>query len=70
MTDNELLLNPTGDFTVCPVCDLCGAEMPLAKFEALPDKPEYSTFRCAKCSHTETFLAEAEEQTTTRISKR
>ena len=58
MTDNELLLYPLGDPFDCPVCSQCGAEMPLARLEALPGHSDYSTFRCAVCGHSETFIAE------------
>ena len=59
MVDTDLLLYPMGEATDRAVCDLCGAEMSLAKFEWQPGKPEFSTFRCSKCAHSETFLAEA-----------
>ena len=62
MINNDLLLYPMGDFSERPVCDLCGAEMPLAKFEGIAGKPEFSTFRCGECSHSETFLAEVADR--------
>jgi DNA-directed RNA polymerase subunit RPC12/RpoP len=58
MSENELLLYPLGDPTDRPACSECGAEMPLAKLEAGPGGNDYSTFRCAACSHSETFIAE------------
>jgi hypothetical protein len=58
MTDTDLLLYPMGEATDNPSCEVCGAEMPLAKFEALPGSLEFSTFRCPACCHSETFLAE------------
>ena len=61
MTDNDLLLYPMGDATDRPACNVCGSEMPLAKFEAMPGQPEFSTFRCGECSHSETFLAQSDE---------
>jgi hypothetical protein len=32
--------------------------MPLARLEAAPGKPDYSTFRCPGCGRSEMFVAD------------
>ena len=56
--ENELLLYPLGDPTDAPACTRCGADMPLARLEAAPGRPDYSTFRCPACNRSETFIAD------------
>jgi hypothetical protein len=58
MTDNEFLLYPLGEPTDLPVCIGCGEPMPLARLDALPGRPDYSTFRCPACSRSETFIGD------------
>ena len=61
MTTTDLLLYPMGEATDLPVCAECGFNMTLAKFEAQRGSPVFSTFRCADCGHSETFLAEPDD---------
>jgi hypothetical protein len=70
MADNELLLYPLGDPLDRPLCNECGAEMPLAKLEARPGHTDYSTFRCPDCSHSETFIAENANPTDPQLGRR
>jgi predicted RNA-binding Zn-ribbon protein involved in translation (DUF1610 family) len=58
MTSNEFLLYPLGDPTDVPACARCGEAMPLARLEAAPGRPDYSTFRCPACGRSETFIAD------------
>jgi len=68
MADNELLLYPLGDPFDRPICSQCGAEMPLARLESWPGHSDYSTFRCAACSHSETFIADDANRAESRPS--
>lgn len=65
MTPTELLLYPIGRATDILSCDLCGAQMALARFERLPNRPEFSNFRCNDCCHSEMFLIDAEDKSPT-----
>ena len=56
-SDQEYLLYPL-DTGEDPACLGCGAILTLAAHEARETKPDFITFRCAKCGRSEKFVCE------------
>jgi hypothetical protein len=55
--DEEFLLYPL-DTGEDPPCPCCGKPMLIASVEAREGKPDFLTFRCARCSRSERFICE------------